>query len=159
RTARPLRARGQTRKCKNRRTPQSKDLPPWPALRCLWQGRPAPVEGRPSMSPDKPSVTISCFQGDMNGFAGTGKDAIVAVDVIRATTTAVTAVALGRICFPVPSLEAAVRIEAKLERPLLVGELGGNMPHGFDLTNSPAALAKRTDVSRPMILLSSSGTK
>lgn len=33
------------------------------------------------------------------------------------------------------------------------------MPYGFDLTNSPAALARRSDISRPMVLLSTSGTK
>jgi 2-phosphosulfolactate phosphatase len=85
--------------------------------------------------------------------------AIVAVDVIRATTTAVTAVALGRRCFPVPSIEHALPLAARLDRPLLVGELGGNMPYGFDMTNSPAELATRTDPARPMILLSSSGTQ
>jgi 2-phosphosulfolactate phosphatase len=84
--------------------------------------------------------------------------AIVAVDVIRATTTAVTGVALGRRCFPAATLEEAVPLAAKLEQPLLVGEVGGNMPYGFDLTNSPAQLAQLTDVARPMILLSTSGT-
>jgi 2-phosphosulfolactate phosphatase len=85
--------------------------------------------------------------------------AIIAVDVIRATTTAVTAVVLGRECYPVPSLEVAVPLAARLHRPLLVGELGGNRPYGFDLTNSPYELAHRTDVERPMILLSTSGTR
>jgi 2-phosphosulfolactate phosphatase len=33
------------------------------------------------------------------------------------------------------------------------------MPFGFDVTNSPAELARRSDVSRPMVLLSSSGTQ
>jgi 2-phosphosulfolactate phosphatase len=33
------------------------------------------------------------------------------------------------------------------------------MPFGFEVTNSPALLAGRTDVTRPMILLSSSGTQ
>jgi 2-phosphosulfolactate phosphatase len=84
--------------------------------------------------------------------------AIVAVDVIRATTTAVTGVALGRRCFPAATIEAAVPLAAKLEHPLLVGEVGGNMPYGFHLTNSPARLAELTDVSRPMVLLSTSGT-
>jgi 2-phosphosulfolactate phosphatase len=84
--------------------------------------------------------------------------AIVAVDVIRATTTAVTGVALGRRCFPAATIEAAVPLAAKLEHPLLVGEVGGNMPYGFDMTNSPAQLAQLADVSRPMILLSTSGT-
>jgi 2-phosphosulfolactate phosphatase len=85
--------------------------------------------------------------------------ATVVVDVIRATTTAVTAVAQGRRCFPVPSLEAALPVAARLDQPLLVGELGGNMPYGFDVTNSPAEMAMRTDVWRSMILLSSSGTQ
>src|SRR6202008_2293864 len=79
---------------------------------------------------------------------------VVAVDVIRATTTAVTAAAAGRRCFPVPSIEAALPVAAALPRPLLCGELGGNMPYGFDLTNSPAAVAARSDPERPLILLS-----
>lgn len=84
--------------------------------------------------------------------------AIVAIDVIRATTTAVTGVALGRRCFPAATIEEAVPLAARLDNPLLVGEVGGNMPYGFDLTNSPAQLAELPDVSRPMILLSTSGT-
>jgi 2-phosphosulfolactate phosphatase len=85
--------------------------------------------------------------------------AVVVVDVIRATTTACTAAAIGWRCYPTPSLEAAVPLAARLSNPLLVGELGGNMPYGFDLTNSPAELAARTDVTRPLILLSTSGTQ
>jgi 2-phosphosulfolactate phosphatase len=103
------------------------------------------------------TVGIDCFPESVplyrDGYA------IVAVDVMRATTTAVTCVALGRKCFPVPSLDAAVPLAARLTNPLLVGELGGSMPYGFDLNNSPAALELRTDTHRPMILLSSSGTR
>lgn len=83
---------------------------------------------------------------------------IVGVDVIRATTTAITAVAVGRRCFPVASIEAALPLAARLENPLLVGELGGNMPYGFHLQNSPAEMDRRVDLDRPVILLSSSGT-
>jgi 2-phosphosulfolactate phosphatase len=85
--------------------------------------------------------------------------AIVAIDVIRATTTAVTALSLGFRCFPVPSLEHAVPLAGRLESPLLVGELGGNTPYGFDLTNSPAQMTQVTERERPIILLSSSGTR
>ena len=85
--------------------------------------------------------------------------AVVAIDVIRATTTAVTAVSQGRRCFPVTSVEAAHERAAKLEAPLLIGELGGEKPPSFDMNNSPAALAERTDTHRPVILLSSSGTQ
>src|SRR5215217_7039290 len=102
-------------------------------------------------------VVIDCFPESLvryrNGYA------IVGVDVIRATTTAVTGVALNRRCFPTPSLEAAFALATRLNDPLLVGELGGNMPYGFDLTNSPAAMALQPDISRPMVLLSTSGTK
>jgi len=85
--------------------------------------------------------------------------AVVVVDVIRATTTAITAVDTGRECFPVPSLEAAWRLAAKLDNPLMVGELQGEIPDGFHLNNSPAELAMRTETSRPMILLSTNGSK
>jgi 2-phosphosulfolactate phosphatase len=103
------------------------------------------------------TVVIDCFPEILpfyrNGYA------IVAVDVIRATTTAVTSVALGRKCFPVPSIEEAVPLAARLTHPLLAGELGGSMPYGFDMNNSPAELEARTDTHRPMILLSTSGTR
>lgn len=85
--------------------------------------------------------------------------AIVAVDVMRATTTAVTIGRSGRRCLPVPSLEAAHAVAAGLEQPLLVGELGGLLPDGFDLQNSPVAMEVRTDVHRPAVLLSTSGTR
>ena len=102
------------------------------------------------------TVVVDCFPQSAAAYLET--HAIVAVDVIRATTTAVTAVASGRRCFPVPTLEAAVPLAARLDNPLLVGELGGNAPYGFHLTNSPAQIAPRADVERPMILLSTSGT-
>src|SRR6266567_5386019 len=103
------------------------------------------------------TVVIDCFPESVPGY----RDGfvIVAVDIIRATSTAVTGVALGRRCFPVPSLEVAVPLAARLPNPLLVGELGGSMPYGFDLNNSPADLESRTDTHRPMLLLSTSGTK
>jgi 2-phosphosulfolactate phosphatase len=85
--------------------------------------------------------------------------AVVAVDVIRATTTAVTAVALGRRCFPVASVAEALLIAGTLDQPLLAGELHGRMPPGFEVNNSPAQIAARTDTYRPLVLLSSSGTQ
>jgi 2-phosphosulfolactate phosphatase len=85
--------------------------------------------------------------------------AIVAIDVVRATTTAITAVASGRRCFPVPTLEAALEAAGGLDNPLLVGEQRGVMPAGFHLNNSPSDLLARSDVQRPVVLLSSSGTR
>ena len=85
--------------------------------------------------------------------------AVVVVDVIRATTTATTALSLGRRVFPAQTTDEASRIASRLKEPLMVGELGGNMPFGFDLTNSPAQIVKLRDVHRPMVLISSSGTQ
>ena len=84
---------------------------------------------------------------------------IVAVDVIRATTTAVTAAATGRRCFPLPTIEAAIEFAQEFDDPLLAGETGGTMPFAFEMDNSPAQLVRRTDTHRPFILVSSSGTK
>jgi 2-phosphosulfolactate phosphatase len=103
------------------------------------------------------TVAIGCFS---EGFDDFREDATtVAIDVIRATTTAVTGVALGRRCYPVATIDDAERLAQQLDAPLLVGELGGEMPYGFDITNSPAQLAERLDSERPMILLSTSGTR
>jgi 2-phosphosulfolactate phosphatase len=101
------------------------------------------------------TVAIDCFPESVALYrAGY---AIVAVDVIRATTTAVTVVATGRRCFVVPTTEAAFRLAQTLDNPLLVGELKGDTPYGFDMNNSPAELATHCDILRPVILLSSSG--
>jgi 2-phosphosulfolactate phosphatase len=102
------------------------------------------------------TVVIDCFPESVAAYRD--GHAIVGVDVIRATTTAVTAAARGHRVFPVPSLEAAVPLAARLDHPLLAGELGGNMPYGFDLNNSPAAM-ETLDDDRPLILLSTSGTR
>ncbi len=80
------------------------------------------------------------------------------IDVIRATTTATTAVSLGRRVFPARTTDEAFVIASTQEDPLLVGELGGNMPYGFDMTNSPAQIAAlKDDGNRPMVLVTSSG--
>src|ERR1700736_6756511 len=104
-----------------------------------------------------PRVRIDCFHEHLSPVAAS--TAIVAVDVIRATTTAVTAVALGRQLYPAGSIEAAVRLAADLDRPILAGELGGVQPYGFDLQNSPCQIEALDGASRPIILLSTSGTR
>jgi 2-phosphosulfolactate phosphatase len=105
----------------------------------------------------KRSVVIDCFPQSAKRYRE--KYAIVVVDVIRATTVATTAVSMGRRVFPAQTTDDASVIAATLKDPLLVGELGGNMPYGFDITNSPVQVAERNDVARPMVLVSSSGTQ
>ena len=103
------------------------------------------------------SVSICCFEEGPIEYVDNA--ALVAVDVIRATTTAVTAIAMGRECHLAPTLHAAFDKASRLSNALLAGEIGGDMPPGFDLSNSPAELAVRSDVSRPLVLLSSTGTR
>jgi 2-phosphosulfolactate phosphatase len=81
------------------------------------------------------------------------------VDVIRASTTIATAISLGRRVFPVQTTDEAFVLADALQDPILVGELGGNMPYGFDLTNSPVQVAELTDTHRPMVFVSSSGSQ
>ncbi|HMK43295.1 MAG TPA: 2-phosphosulfolactate phosphatase [Dissulfurispiraceae bacterium] len=102
-------------------------------------------------------VVIDCFPESAARYRY-GYAAVV-IDVIRATTTATTAVALGRRVFPVQTTDEAFVLAETLSNPLLAGELGGNMPYGFEITNSPAQIAQRNDIDRPMILLSTSGTQ
>ena len=54
-----------------------------------------------------PSVTIDCFHEHLPPVAR--EATVVAMDVIRATTTAITAVATGSACYPAGSIEAAVQ--------------------------------------------------
>jgi 2-phosphosulfolactate phosphatase len=104
-----------------------------------------------------PEVAIDCFHEHLAPVAA--DTAIVAVDVIRATTTAVTAAAIGWRVYPAGSIEASVRLAADLDRPILAGELGGVQPYGFDLQNSPTQIADLDEAARPIILLSTSGTR
>ena len=83
--------------------------------------------------------------------------AAIVVDVIRSATVASTVLQCGHRCFYAPTVEAALLLAKQLDRPLLVGEVGGNMPYGFDLRNSPIEIEKQSDRARPVILVSSSG--
>jgi 2-phosphosulfolactate phosphatase len=102
------------------------------------------------------SFIIDCFPGSASRYVD--RHAIVAIDVIRATTTVVTAAAAGWQCFPVANLDQAVALNRELPDALLIGELGGNIPDGFHMNNSPAKLLARNDRHRPLIVLSTSGT-
>jgi 2-phosphosulfolactate phosphatase len=92
---------------------------------------------------------------------------LIVVDVIRFTTTAATALSIGRTVYPARSADEAFAVASRLKDPLLAGELGGNVPSGFDLPNSPVqVMALRqvpcgsfTAANRPIVLVSSSGAQ
>ncbi len=84
--------------------------------------------------------------------------AIVGVDVFRATSVIVTALACGHPIYPVSTVDEAKLAATRLNDPLLAGEQAGIKPDGFDLNNSPAAIERLRNY-RPIILVTSAGTK
>lgn len=108
-----------------------------------------------SPSPAGASVVIDSFPGTVGRYSDDHR--IVVVDVIRATTLAVTATAEGRRCIVARTPDEAVATRDRLGGGILAGELGGDLPAGFDMNNSPAELAARTDTELPLIMVSTSG--
>ncbi|NJD18915.1 MAG: 2-phosphosulfolactate phosphatase [Gemmatimonadetes bacterium] len=86
---------------------------------------------------------------------------VVVVDVIRATTSMVEALASGaRAIYPVASTEEAVRLATSLGRDetLLCGERRSVKVEGFDLGNSPAEFAPEAVADRRLVMSTTNGT-
>jgi 2-phosphosulfolactate phosphatase len=84
----------------------------------------------------------------------------VVIDVIRATTTIVTAFRHGvRSILPVATPEEARSVQLSLPGALLAGERGGKRIPGFDLGNSPREFAPDIVRNRDVVLTTSNGTK
>jgi 2-phosphosulfolactate phosphatase len=86
--------------------------------------------------------------------------AVVAVDVIRAFTTAAYAFAAGaRHIFLVDSVADALAMKADDPNLLLMGEDRGRRPSGFDFSNSPVAVAAADLEGRTLVQRTSAGTR
>ena len=105
----------------------------------------------------KRSVLIDAFP--QSAFRHLERDAIVCIDVIRATTTLVTSVAQGRPTFPVLDLEQALELSSRLGSPLLASDAQEELPKDLAIENSPSDLAHRPDKGRPLVLMSTPGTR
>lgn len=89
--------------------------------------------------------------------------AAVVIDVLRATTTAVTALAHGASSVVArtdveEAFAARAELEGRGENPLLGGERGGFKVPGFDLGNSPREYEGGVVRGRPLVLCTSNGT-
>ncbi len=87
--------------------------------------------------------------------------AVAVVDVVRATTTIVEALANGaRAIYPVASTEDAVRLAASLGRDdtLLCGERRSVKVEGFDLGNSPGEFEPRAVMGKRLVMSTTNGT-
>ena len=86
--------------------------------------------------------------------------AVVAVDVIRAFTTAAYAFAAGAShIFLVDSIAQALAVKAADPDVLAMGEDRGRRPPGFDFSNSPVAVAAADLGGRVLVQRTSAGTR
>jgi 2-phosphosulfolactate phosphatase len=85
--------------------------------------------------------------------------ACAVIDVIRATSTIVTALAHGAGVQAVASLDEAFALKAQHPGALLAGERGGQALPGFDLGNSPEDFTTERVQGRRVILTTTNGTQ
>jgi 2-phosphosulfolactate phosphatase len=86
---------------------------------------------------------------------------VVVVDVVRATTTMVEALANGaRAIYPTASTEEAVKLLSSLGRDdtLLCGERKGVKVEGFDLGNSPSEFSRQVVEGKRIVMSTTNGT-
>lgn len=91
----------------------------------------------------------------------TGRTAVV-IDVIRATSTIVEALANGaRAIYPTVQTEDAIRLANSLGREdtLLCGERKGLKVEGFDLGNSPLEYHRETVEGKRLVMSTTNGTR
>jgi len=88
-----------------------------------------------------------------------GSTALV-VDVLRASTTIITAFASGATAIvPVATPEAARTRARTIQHALTAGERGGERIPGFDLGNSPVEVRQGAVGGRTIVLTTSNGTR
>ena len=85
---------------------------------------------------------------------------VVVIDVIRAFTTAAYAFAAGAEDITlVSTVEEALTLRDQIPNAVVMGEVGGLPPEGFDLGNSPSALIDLDLSGRHFIQRTSAGTQ
>ncbi len=104
------------------------------------------------------SVCFSPDEVDRSRLAGA---AAVVIDVVRATSCIVEAVANGaRTVHPVVSVDEAFRLRGSLGADtLLCGERKGLRIDGFDLGNSPAEFSRATVSGKRLVMTTTNGTR
>jgi 2-phosphosulfolactate phosphatase len=86
--------------------------------------------------------------------------ACAVIDVIRATSTIVTALAHGALGVqPVATVADAFALKEGHSKALLAGERGGRALPGFDLGNSPEDFTAGRVQGRPILLTTTNGTQ
>ena len=103
----------------------------------------------------KVSVSLSLAEAPPNG----ALSCVVAIDVLRASTSIVTAFRNGCLeVVPVATLDDAWRVAASRPDALLCGERMGKRVDGFDLGNSPLEYSPEVVSGRTLIMSTTNGT-
>ncbi len=87
---------------------------------------------------------------------------VVVVDVLRASTTMITALENGaKEIIPVAEIEEALKVATSrvAERPLLSGERHGKVIQGFDLGNSPEEFSASVVGEKSLVFCTTNGTR
>jgi len=87
------------------------------------------------------------------------KDIIVAIDVLRCSSSIVTALANGAKAVIPSSTLSEARALAKRHGAILAGERKGKKPEGFELGNSPLEFTREVVRGRTVVLTTTSGTR
>ncbi len=107
------------------------------------------------------NVDVFFSPGEVDEAPLEGRVAVV-IDVIRATTTMVEALANGaRAIFPTAATEDAVKLASSLGRTdtLLCGERKGLKVEGFDLGNSPGEYGREVVEGKQLVMSTTNGTR
>ena len=107
------------------------------------------------------TIDVFLSPSEVDESAVEGRVAVV-IDVIRATTTMVEALANGaRAIIPTASTEEAVKLSSSLGRKdtLLCGERKGLKVQGFDLGNSPAEFTATVVAGKQLVMSTTNGTR
>ncbi|NMB24085.1 MAG: 2-phosphosulfolactate phosphatase [Firmicutes bacterium] len=103
-------------------------------------------------------VDVALLPGEMEFIQAEGTLAVI-IDVLRASTTMVTALANGAAqVIPLKDIEKARARHAQEPGFLLGGERNANPPPGFDLGNSPREYTKEKVGGRGVIMTTTNGT-
>jgi len=108
-------------------------------------------------------VEVSRLYTELEGESLRGAVAVV-IDVLRASTTVVKALARGAMAVvPVAEIAEALderrRLAERGVRALLAGERGGVRPEGFDLGNSPVEMSRADVAGSTVVLTTTNGTR
>jgi 2-phosphosulfolactate phosphatase len=108
-------------------------------------------------------VEVSSLYTEVRSASLRGAVAVV-IDVLRASTTIVKALARGaRAVVPVAEIAEALderrRLVERGWRVVLAGERGGVRPEGFDLGNSPAEFSRAGVAGSTVVLTTTNGTR